>query len=415
MLKNQFARSVITLMAGTGLAQVLPIILSPILTRLYTPEEFGMFALYASVCAIFAVLVTGKYDLAIVIPKYENEAVNLVALVLMLSLLVSAVFFALLLLGEAQILALFGHPEIVRWLYFVPCATFVLGCYYALNFWANRQSRYKSMAVSRVVQSGSAGAVQLIAGVSKFGLAGLILGQLVGQLFSVLYFAITLRLQASRLVRQVSSRRLRCVARKYLSYPKLVVPGQLLNVGASELPLLLVTVFYGPVVAGFYSLAQRVMTAPLSLFANAIGDIYRQGAAAQYVERGHCLEIFLFSFKRLFLFAFLPIIPVLLFGPSMFSWVFGESWRAAGEIASVVSVLMFFQTISLPLSNTVFLRGWLLTDSVWQFFRVLSVVLVFYICNAIGLDYRLAIIWYVGVFSFFYMVHSFIQYKAAGG
>lgn len=415
MPKNSFAKSVITLMTGTGLAQALPIALAPILTRLYTPEDFGMFALYASLCSMLSVLVTGKYDLAIVVPKYESEAVNLVALALLLSFSISLFLVVLLLVGDSTIVTLLGHPAIGPWLYLVPCSTFILGCYYALNFWANRHGHYRSMAVSRVVQSGSAGAVQLIAGISRFGLAGLIVGQLLGQLVSVLFFIFSLWREGRRPLRRVSLKRIVCVARKYVSYPKFVVPGQAMNVGAAEFPLLLVTVFYGPGVAGLYSLAQRVMTAPLSLFANAIGDVYRQNAAEQFVARGECLGLFIFSFKRLFLYAFLPMIPVLLFGADIFAFVFGEGWRAAGEIATVLSVLMFFQTISLPLSNTVILRGWLLMDSLWQFMRVISVAVIFYACSAAGVGYQIAIVTYVCVFSGFYVLHSYMQFKAAHG
>lgn len=413
--KSNFAKSVITLMTGTGLAQVLPILLAPVLTRLYTPADFGVFAMYASICAVLAVLVTGKYELAIVVPKYEGEAVNLAAVTMVLSFAVSLALMVVVMVFGRGIVAFLNHPEVGMWLYCVPVATFVLGVYYALNFFANRRGGYKDMAVSRVVQSASGGVTQLLAGFSKFGFLGLVIGQLFGQFLSTLFLARSLSGEVPKLLRRVSLKRMRCVARKYAGYPKLMVPGQLMNAGANELPLLLLTVFYGPVVAGFYSLAQRVMTAPMSLFANAIGDVYRQKAAEQYAGQGECLDIFLFSFKRLLMFAFLPMVPVLFFGQDIFALVFGDGWRGAGEIATVVSVLMFFQTLSLPLSSTVLLRGWLRLDSIWQLLRIISVGLVFYACNALKVDFMVAIGVYVLVFSCFYLLHSGMQYRAAQG
>lgn len=205
------------------------------------------------------------------------------------------------------------------------------------------------------------------------------------------------------------------VARKYVDYPKFMGPGQAMNAGASELPLLLLTVFYGPGVAGFYSIAHRVMTAPLSLVADAIGDVYRQSAAEQYVAWGECLGIFIFSFKRLFAHAVLPMVPMLMYGPAIYAFMSGENWRAAGEIATVASALMFFQTVSLPLSNAVLPRGWFLLESVWQLLRVLFVVGVFLylLCHRVRL--------YGGdcgirkCVSVFFMAHSFLQYGAAHG
>lgn len=147
----------------------------------------------------------------------------------------------------------------------------------------------------------------------------------------------------------------------------------------------------------------------------SVHEAFFRNAAEQFVARGECLGLFLFSFKRLFLYAFLPMMPVLLFGADIFAFVFGEGWRAAGEIVSVVSILMFFQTISLPLSNTVILRGWLLIDSLWQLMRVISVAVIFYACSAAGLGCQIAIIIYVCVFSGLYLLNSYMQFKAAHG
>lgn len=413
--QSNFAKSVMTLMTGTGLAQLLPIALSPILTRLFTPQDFGVFALYGSICAILAVLVTGKYELAIVVPRHDSEAINLVAVTMLSSMAVSLLLLGVVLIWDAPIVRLLGHPEVQSWLYLVPFATLILGCYYALNFWANRRSRYKHMAISRVVQSAASSAMQLAAGVSKVGLLGLILGQLLGQLLSTLYLAMSLPRDERRLFRRISFKRMKCVARRHVGYPKFMVPGQAMSVGAAEMPLLLLTVFFGAGVAGLYSLAQRVMAAPLSLVANAIGDVYRQRAAGEYASKGECLDIFLGSFKRLVMFAFLPMLPVLLFGPWLFAFVFGEAWRAAGEIASLLSVLVFFQTLSSPLSSTVLLPGWLHLDSFWQFARLCTAGLVFYICDHAGVDYQVAILAHVCVFSCLYMLHSYFQYKAARG
>lgn len=413
--QSVFARSVLTLMTGTGLAQLLPILLSPVLTRLYTPQEFGVFALYGSICAILAVLVTGKYELAIVVPRHDSEAINLVAVTMLLSLVVSLVLLGVILLWDEPIISVLGQPEMRLWLYVVPFATWILGGYYALNYWANRRSRYKHMAVSRVLQSGGGSAIQLAAGMSKVGMLGLILGQLLGQLVSTLYLAKSLPRDERGLFRRISLKRMKCVARRHIGYPKFMVPGQVMSVGATEMPLLLLSVFFGAGVAGFYSLAQRVMAAPLSLVANAIGDVYRQRAASDYARKGECLDIFLGSFKLLVMFAFLPMLPVLLFGPSLFAFVFGDAWRAAGEIASLLSVLVFFQTLSSPLSSTVLLPGWLHLDSFWQFARLCVAGLIFYICDHAQVGYQIAIFAHVCVFSCLYMLHSYFQYRAARG
>jgi len=413
--KNQFGKGVLTLITGTGFAQVLPIALSPILTRLYTPEDFGVFALYASVLAIIMVLVTCKYELAIIVPKRDIEAINLVAVTAGLSLLTSLALLGLVMAFDEWIVLLLNNADIGLWLYAIPLATLIVGCYHALNFWANRRTRYKDMAISRVIQSGVSGTVQLAGGLLKMGIIGLVLGQMIGQLLSTVVLVQSITGDERSLLRRISLKRMLCVARKYIGYPKYISPSQLMSVGSAELPLLLLTIFFGPTIAGFYSLAQRVMTAPLSLVANAIGDVYRQKAAEDYAKNGDCRNIFFGSIKRLLVFAVFPTLPVLLFGPSLFAFIFGDSWRTAGEIASVLSVLIFFQTVSSPLSSTVLLHGWLRLELSWQLSRLCLAALVFYLCHRAETGYQIAIIAHVFAFSCMYVLHTYFQYKAAHG
>lgn len=410
-----FAKNVTTLMAGTGLAQIIPIVLSPVLTRLYTPGEYGVFAFYVSVCAIIAVIVTGKYELAIIVSKSEAEAVNLVALTITVSFVISFILLVVVLMFGDELVDAIGRQDFEKWLYVIPFASFIVACYQSLNFWANRRSRYRNMASSRLVQSGISGIAQLVAGVVRLGAAGLIVGQIVGQFASSIYMGVSVTDNEKKRFRRVSVKRVRCVARKYVSYPKLMLPGQIMSVVSFELPLIILTVFYGAAVAGEYSLAQRVMAAPMTLVAGAVGDVYRQRAAMEYAKEGQCLQVFIETLKRLFLFALLPVIPVLFIGPWLFELVFGEGWRGAGEVASILSVLVFFQTLSSPLSSTVLLPGWLYMDSIWQFTRLVFLGGVFYLCIETEASYTSLVLVYVATLSCLYIVHSYFQYQASKG
>jgi O-antigen/teichoic acid export membrane protein len=271
------------------------------------------------------------------------------------------------------------------------------------------------MAISRVLQSGASGITQLTAGALKIGPAGLIFGQLLGQFISALFLAYSITKKQRLLLRRVSLKRMMWVANKHMQYPKYMVPGQMMSVGAAEVPLLMLTTFFGAGVAGFYSLAQRVITAPLSLIANAIGDVYRQEAAEKYAREGNCKKIFKETFKRLIIFAVLPIMPVVLFGPSLFAFVFGENWRPAGEIAVLLSLLVFFQTVSSPLSSTVLLAGWLRLEFYWQSMRLILAMGALYICHVTRVSYLDTIAIHAGLLIFFYVVHSLWQYRAAYG
>ncbi len=168
-------------MTGTAFAQALPIAVSPILTRLYTPADFGVFAMYMAIASILGVLVTGRYELAILIPKQDRDAIHIAALSAGLSVVLSGLLLLVVMFFNQAIAQLLGSPELSAWLYWVPASTLLSGIYQSLNYWSNRKSQYKRLAISRTAQSGSASLAQLGAGYVGAGATGLVGGQLAGQ------------------------------------------------------------------------------------------------------------------------------------------------------------------------------------------------------------------------------------------
>ena len=128
-IKSEFTRNVLTLMTGTTISLAIPIAISPVLTRIYTPQDFGVFALYMAITTIIAVLVTGRYELAIMLPKKDENAVDILILSLIISLVVSLISFLIIFFFNPQITKILGSQEISRWLYLVPCSILLIGFY----------------------------------------------------------------------------------------------------------------------------------------------------------------------------------------------------------------------------------------------------------------------------------------------
>ncbi|WP_350613053.1 oligosaccharide flippase family protein [Pseudomonas sp. HY7a-MNA-CIBAN-0227] len=413
--KSAFAKNVITLMTGTSIAQAIPIAITPILSRLYTPEDFGIFAFYMAVAAIFSVLVTGRYELAIILPEKDSDAINIVALSIALSCILSAIILLVVVIFNSQITIWLKPPSASEWLYFIPLSTLFMGIYQSLNYWSNRKGHYRRMALSRMAQSGSAVSGQLGAGYLGMASAGMVLGQLLGQVVSTTLLGRSIYREDKRHLNKVSRQEVFSLSKKYSSFPKYLVLGQLANVASSQMPLLLLSVFFGPAVAGFYSLSEKTLLAPMTLVGGAIGDVFRSEAALSYKKNGNCRDLFLNTVVKLTLFATIPVLPVYFFGPWLFSFVFGGQWRASGEIASIISIMVFFQAISSPLSQTVLLAGMQAVDLAWQIARLLFSVGSFFLGYMVFEDYKLAIIFHVVSFSVLYVMHSILQYYAAKG
>ncbi|GJQ23509.1 MAG: hypothetical protein HBSAPP01_12990 [Candidatus Brocadia sapporoensis] len=179
--KGSFAVNVLTLMTGTTIAQAIPIAISPILTRIYRPEDFGIFALYMSIASMLSVIATGRYELAIMLPEKDEDAVNIVALSLIIACFVSFLALVIVWVFNESITKLLDNKEISKWLYFIPLSVFLTGAYNAFNYWSNRKKQYKRLAISRISQSGATVTSQIGMGFSGLETAGLVGGSVFGQ------------------------------------------------------------------------------------------------------------------------------------------------------------------------------------------------------------------------------------------
>ena len=142
-------------MTGTTIAQAIPIAISPILTRIYTPEDFGIFGLYISITIMIGVFVTGKYELAIMLPQKEDEAANILALSLLITVLMSAITFICIYIWHLDIIDLLSNKELSYYLYFIPLSILLIGSYQGFNYWSNRQKKYKLMSKSIIIKATS--------------------------------------------------------------------------------------------------------------------------------------------------------------------------------------------------------------------------------------------------------------------
>jgi O-antigen/teichoic acid export membrane protein len=227
--KSAFIRNVLTLMTGTTIAQAIPIAISPILTRIYTPEDFGIFALYMSIASLVAVLATGRYELAIMLPKKNEDAVNIIALSVIITFLVSIISLLIVFVFNTQITALLGNTEVSAWLYFIPITVFTTGIYQSFNYWSNRKKQYKRLAVSRVIKSGSTAGTNLGMGFGGFGSSGLILGSIFGQGMATLILVKMVWGEDSKLIGYVSKLKMFALLKKHKKLPFLNLPNALID------------------------------------------------------------------------------------------------------------------------------------------------------------------------------------------
>jgi O-antigen/teichoic acid export membrane protein len=351
--KSEFSRNVLTLMTGTIVAQALPIVITPILTRLYTPEEFGVLALFVSVTLIFGTIINGRYELAIMLPKNDDDAIGIAALGLLIATVLSLFIAVIVVVFNNELIVLLKNKEIGFWLYIAPFTIWMTGLFYILTYLNNRKKLYNDLAKAQVYKSVAMVSLQLGIGFVKSGSLGLVVGQIAS------YFASTYRLfrnvHSSYDISSWKKQSLLSHLKRYKKFPLYSLPGALLNVGSGNLLSLVLPSIFSLSTLGFYSLAQRALGAPSALIGSSIAQVFFQHATEEKNKTGNIINTFDATVKKLF-FISLPIFGFIFFTvEEIFAFAFGEIWREAGIYAKILTPMFAVNFIvsALTLTDTI--------------------------------------------------------------
>lgn len=345
-----FLSGVAALMAGTALAQAIPMLASPVLTRLYSPSDFGALALFTSITAVGGVVACARYELAVVLPDDDDDARALAFLSIGVAATLACVLQVVMLVASPWVARQLGNPSLAPWLLLVPIVVFLIGLFNALNYVITRSADFQLLARARVAQALAGSGSQVGLGTVWAGPAGLIVGNAMSA--SVAVGALVRKARAQGYGSRPSLQRIRAVARRYSDFPKYSVVSAL----AQTLSLLLVSVvltrFYSAEVLGEYALVLRVLGLPLTLIAGSVGQVYFQQASAALRETGSMLGIFHRALRALTVAAVLSSALAFFLLPGVFGVVFSSEWRGAGILARNLLPGFTMQFIVAPLTMT---------------------------------------------------------------
>ena len=376
-----FLKPVLTLVGGTAAAQALVFFARPVLTRLYTPEAFGVLTVFVTLVGLLRTVATGRYEDAVLLPERDEDAAALLALASGLAACTAA-GLALLLPWRGGVAALMGEPAAAAALLLLP-PTVLLGVTgLALEVWHTRFGHFRLLSTARLAQSGAAVAVQLGGGVlAAFGIwaadglalvAGAALG--FGVLFGVLGTATARQMRRLGPFGWADVRRL---AARYGRFPRFTAPAALLNTLGSRAPVLLLAALFGSGPVGQFGVAFGALALPLGVLTGAVGQVYgRDGAEA--VRTGRLGPLALRVTRGLLAVVVYPALAVAVTGPVLFAVVFGEAWAEAGRYAQAVAAWAALAAVAVPLTRTFDLAERQRADLAFSVFMgaVLAAVLV---------------------------------------
>lgn len=410
--EGSYSANFFTMATGRIIGQTIPILLTPLLTRLYSPQEFGVFAIFVAVTAILSLIANGRYNLAIVLPKKEENVFNLFALSNMINISFCLGLFVIIFIFQAPLLSILNLESSPLILYLMPLGTFVIGAFEPLHYMAVRKRFFKLLSGNMIFQF-------TLISILKIGFAflaieglGLIWGHIVGYFAGIflLSFLLIRKQTFMNFKIHINKKSLLKSASDYKNFPMYSLPADTLNAFSQQMPNLLLNNFFGSAIVGHFSLTQRVLASPITLVSSAISDVFRERASSDYRETQSCRKIFMVTFQKLFIFSLIPFTLLFFFATDIVPFVFGQEWAPAGEYIKIMTLLFFLRFSIAPLTSVLYVTGKQIYKLVWEIFAFVTIVLSFYIGYKY-FDQNFAIAFYSFSLSFLYIILLIMLYK----
>jgi len=339
-------------MTGTTISQVITFLISPILSRIYTPDDFGVYSVFLSIVNILGVVITGRYELAILLPKEEKGAINVLALSVILSGIIGVVIFCIVLLFHPLILIVLKNKYIAFWLYLIPFIVMMLGVSQALVYWTTRQRDFNLLSNNKIVQSGSSAAINVLLGLLKFGSAGLIMGYIGGLMVALgLLVKNTFTNIRSRII-DISNIRMRCEGLTYINFPKFDLPNALFYVFSTNGIIILLTKLFGYHSIGFLAFTDKILLVPFSFFTVSFTQVFYERLVTAYNENQASFSLLLTnSIKKTALYLIIPYFLLIITSKYYVPLIFGQQWGELFIYIYILSPMTFLILISSQLTH----------------------------------------------------------------
>lgn len=353
ILKSEFSRNIVILMSGNIIAQALPLSVMPILTRIYTPEDFGVLALFVSITLVFGTISSARYELAIMSPEDDDDAICIASLSLIISTIFSLFLLLIILIFNNQIIVLLKNDELKNWLYICPLTVWMTGLFYILTYLNNRKKLYKDLAKSQVYKSIVMVSLQMSVGIIKSGASGLLIGQLASYFVSI--YKLFTNIKQHYNITNLYYKSIFTYIVRYKKFPLYSLPGALLNVLSGNIVSLLLPTLFSLSTLGFYSLAHRALGVPSSLIGSSISNVFFQQATEEKNKTGKIINTFNSTIKKLIVISLVIFSIAYFVIEDIFTFAFGENWRIAGEYAKIM-LPMFASTFivsAISLTDTI--------------------------------------------------------------
>lgn len=349
---------ILKLVSGTIFAQGMIVLASPIITRLYGPDSFGLLAVFLSITGIPAVIICLRYEFSIMLPKSDDEAANILGLCFIIITILDIFIFIFLILLHDRLISIIGAPQMSNLLLLLPLSIYINGVYQALNYWNSRTKHFGRLSIAKISCSATILCTQFAAALTGYASgASLIYANILGYFISILTLGMQIWRDDSTIFKKsIALDRMISAFKRYNRFPKYDVTSALLNNVSWQSPILILSSFFPTTVVGYYSLGFMMLQFPMNLIGGSISQVFFQRVSEvdQRMSIGIIVRPILKFLIRLSL---IPMLSLGIIGSDIFITFFGKIWSEAGVYAQIMSPWAFIWFISSPLSTLYIVSG----------------------------------------------------------
>lgn len=405
-LKNNYFKDIFNQAALVFLAQLMPVIFSPIISRIYNESAIAEITGLISLSSILMVFSSLKLENTIVIEKDNGVAKKIVSSCFFLISLYSILILFLVILFHKPLVSIFKLDSSI---YLVPLYVFLFSFLNVLNFWFVRIKKFKLKAVSKIIENIFYILISIllfyIIGNNQFGL---VLGKILGILIALI---ILFRLSQMTFTR-ITVNTFKKLIYKYKEFPLYNAPSNLANVIGLQLLVVFIGLYFSKQEFGFFGLANMIIVIPISFISQSVASIFFQKITEHYQNKNFdAIKQTFYKTLILLLSIGIPAFIILFFGSEyIFSFVFGSQWIESGKIASVLSLVFLSQLVVSPLGVFLIAIEEIKLNSYWQYGRFVFIGIVIFISlEFVKLNFMDFIHYYSLAIAFVYFVYLIIM------
>ncbi len=354
-LDNSLFKNILKLISGEGIGRIIGFIAAPFITRLYTPSDFGLLAVFTSICALCYPFCTLRYTLAI--PLHSNEKIGVNSLAACLFMLVINTLFISIVFAffHLQILSLFSSESIDAFWCFIPLAFFLHGISEVLSYYSTRYRDFSTIAKVTVVQKVIGTLTKIVFGLFHSNVIGLLIGNILAESGGLTLYIRSYWKRLKEDAYYVTRRKIVFVLKRYKDFPLYRIPSQILLMAAGSFPILYFAWHFGIGTTGKISLAMTMLSAPVAIVCKSVGKAFYGEIASLGRKSGKEIStLTVWIMIRLFVVSIIPFMLIICFGPWIFRTFFGAEWTQSGTFARYLCFYLIFRFVYSPISDGIF-------------------------------------------------------------